>query len=928
MNLSLQPRGLVTVFTLTLLLLQGCGGKDVAELKASAQQQLAAGDAKTAVIELKNAVQKDSESTELRLLLGQALLAVGDATGAEVEIVRALDNGHPGDEASLWAARVWRKLGKHELILARLGTARLNDPKAMAEVQATIADAMLAQGNPGPANMTAERALELDPAQSLAVQVRARVAMTNNDADSAVAMLRRHLDAHPQDAAGWKLLGDVSLLGMGNRGDALAAFGAAVKAQPNLLEAHEMIVTLHLLKPDIAAARAALAGAQKAAPGESRVRYFEAQLAFADGDYEKVRQLLAPLFQAAPKDVNLLRLAGAAELKLGALVQARTLLGEALALSPVIFEVRRLLAETHLRAQQPSRALDVIEPVVRPGSRDADALALAGQASLMLGRGKEASEYYARALRLRPDDAVLGASAALTRMARGEDAAGLAELRDIAAKDRGTVVDLALVSALLHQRDAAGALRAVEALEKKQPDTALAANLLGRVHLLQKNPAAARASFELALKRDPQLMPALAALGQLDVSEGRPQAARERYQKLIDVDPKNVSLRLAQADFVLRHGGEGADVTRLLEATVLADPTAEQPRRALIDHQLAEDDVKAALVAAQAAVAAQPQSVELLSRLGRVQLLSGETEQAVSSLSKVVQARPEAVDSHLQLVRAQMANRQLAQAESTLQGAIKIDADSADAQQLMVTLMMNQGRADAALKAARAVQRLMPDSAVGLMLEGDIELTRKALDAAATAYRKATQHAQPGNAPVRLHRALVLAKKGGEAAGFAESWRRSHPKDLAFVMYMGDSALAAGDLPRAEREYRSVLAALPNQALALNNLAWTLTRQGKPGAVEAARQAVQAAPGSIAMQDTLALALAGEKRFPEAIQVQRELLDRNPQAHAYRMSLARILLASGARKEGISELETLERLGEVFGAHEEVKRLLVQARSS
>ena len=52
---------------------------------------MAAGNQGAAVVELKNALQKEPDSTEARLLLAEAALWLGDARGAERELGTAED---------------------------------------------------------------------------------------------------------------------------------------------------------------------------------------------------------------------------------------------------------------------------------------------------------------------------------------------------------------------------------------------------------------------------------------------------------------------------------------------------------------------------------------------------------------------------------------------------------------------------------------------------------------------------------------------------------------------------------------------------------------------------------------------------------------------------------------------------------------------
>ena len=71
------------------LALGACSGDSADSLVASAKAHLAKNDVKSAQIELKSALQKNSESAEARFLLGKTLLDGGDADAAAVELGKA-----------------------------------------------------------------------------------------------------------------------------------------------------------------------------------------------------------------------------------------------------------------------------------------------------------------------------------------------------------------------------------------------------------------------------------------------------------------------------------------------------------------------------------------------------------------------------------------------------------------------------------------------------------------------------------------------------------------------------------------------------------------------------------------------------------------------------------------------------------------------
>ena len=191
--------------------------------------------------------------------------------------------------------------------------------------------------------------------------------------------------------------------------------------------------------------------------------------------------------------------------------------------------------------------------------------------------------------------------------------------------------------------------------------------------------------------------------------------------------------------------------------------------------------------------------------------------------------------------------------------------------------------------------------------------------------RKAAARPQPGDAGQRLHAALSAGKKTAEATAFAQDWRKKHPEDGAFVLYLGDQAMAVGQLDEAEAFYRQVLDKQPRQVLALNNLAFVLATQKKPGAVAMAEQALQLAPRSAAVMDTLAMALAGEQKLPRALEMQKKAVAAAPEVYNFRLQLAKLLIQAGDKANARSELSTLAALGNKFPRQAEVAALIKTA---
>ena len=114
----------------------------------------------------------------------------------------------------------------------------------------------------------------------------------------------------------------------------------------------------------------------------------------------------------------------------------------------------------------------------------------------------------------------------------------------------------------------------------------------------------------------------------------------------------------------------------------------------------------------------------------------------------------------------------------------------------------------------------------------------------------------------------------------------------------------------------------PDNAMALNNVAYLMTRQGKPGAVAMAERAVKLAPDRAALMDTLALSYAQENQAAKAVELQTKVVAKAPEVPDYRLNLARFQLQAGNKDAARTELQTLSKLGKDFAGQDEVAKLL------
>ena len=914
------------------LALAGCGNSPAQRLD-EARALVAKNDRQSALIQIKSVIQQHPALGDARLLLGTVLLDGGDPGAAEIELRRALELGQPESQVVPVLARALLATGQGAKLITQYGALSWPDGAATASLKALVAEAEATQGDLAAARASLGQALRAQPGHEHSLRLQARVTAVAGDVPGALQQIDALLASQPDSAEAWLLKGDLLARGQADPAAVLAAYRQALVVRPDLAGAHAALIALHLAQRDHAAAATQWQAMHQLLPRHPQTLLYEGQLAFIDGKLPRARELFQLLLRAAPDNLVLLQSAGAVELRLNAPVQAELLLAKALQIAPEAAGTRRLLAQTFLSLGQPAKALATLEPLTGPTQPDAEALMLAAQARQMAGQPDLAAALLGRAAQLKPDDPKIRTALALSKLARAEaspagkggraDAgdAARAELQVVAESDPGGTADMALIAAQVRARDFDAALKAIAALDRKQPGRPLGAHLRGQVLLAQGQAPAARQAFEQALQRDARYFPAVASLASLDLRDNQPEAAQARFEALIKLAPENAAAYQALAGLAARSGAGREAVAALLERAVKANPAEVAPRLALIDHHLATYNPQAAAVAAQAGLAQRPDHIELLGRLGQAQLAAGTHQQALVSYNRLLTLQPKSPLGLMGLAETQLAGNDPAAAARSVQRVLALVPDHLPAQRLGITAALRQKQPDAALAIARQVQQQRPDQAVGWVLEAEMALAQRQPEVAIPLLRKAITTAEPSPAPERLHDALRRSGKPGEADAFERHWLKEHPRDVLFLFYLGDLALAQKDWAAAEQRYLAVLAVSPEHALSLNNLAWLLLEQKKPGARAYAERAVRAAPEQPALMDTLAMTQAADNQPAQAIALQIRALAMRPDDPLLRFNLARFYAQAGEKRLAKAELDRLAALGERFSKQAEVAAL-------
>jgi len=758
------------------------------------------GNLKGSIVELKNAIQKNPDSPQARLLLGQIYLKTGMGAEAEKELSQAEKLGVSRESIKLQLGEALLLMSEYQRVLDEIHPGEQTSKVHLARILQLRADALLKLGKLQEACSLFQQSLDIATDNPPTYWGLAQCAVAERDISKAKEWLDSALKIKDKRSRTWVYIGDWELLNNNSRG-AISAYTSALQSEPDNLEALQRRAALSLKLGQLEPARVDIEKIHKLSPKSLAVSYLQALLAFKEKKYPEARDSLQAALKIAPNNLPALLLGGSIENALNNPQTAELHLNKVVRASPHNSFALRLLADTQLRLGRPDDAEKTLAPIDLEKVKDAGILVTAGQIALAKKEFSKAASHFEKAARLSPDNAAIRTDLGLARLRQGDDRA-MADLQ--AAVGMGGSdhrADNVIILKQLKQGQFDAALVSIAALEKEQPQSPLPWNFRGAAYLGKKDTAKARSSFNQALKLDPKSFAAAANLAQLDLAEGQAANARQRFEGILKVSPKHLQAMLALADLALRDKDEKGYVS-WLEKAMQAHPQALQPRAAMTRYLLGKGETSKALASAREAVDANPDDPEALDLLGSTQMATGD-KTASATFTKLAN-KAQSPNAYLRLAQSQITNKNLVGARGTLQKALQLQPNHLPSQDALLRLELAEDKPEAALQIARRIQGQQPGSPLGYDREADIQFSQKRLPQAVMAYERALERGAGSTGSIKLARAQVALKRHADARTTLIKALVRTPGDPGVLIALAGVELADGKTDEALKYARQV----------------------------------------------------------------------------------------------------------------------------
>ena len=840
-------------------------------VEASAAQHLAVNESRSAMVELKDLLQREPNRPKARLLLGRALNDQDDYAGAENELRRAAGLGVGAEELARPLARAMLYQGRFAEIIKEPLFESIKTPLSRADVLDRKASALLALGRSDDAMAAIQEARKLVPDFGAASATLANLLLDQKREDEAKAILAEALRADPKSAEVHRSYG-MYLLRTQRPADAVAYFAKAAdlalgpprdrQIQRTSLAA---LVDTELSQQRAVPAEAALARLDGL--GQGRINgLLRARLYMLKGDLPEARRGLEVLTSGGRDDPDATLLLGIVNLMQGNMGQAEMHLNAVLAAVPNHFVARQVLAQLRMQAGKPKEAVTMLEPLLKEAS--GNVVTLAVQANLAAGDRPAALAMLERSATAAGND-----SRSSTEIARGfllANEPGRA-LETLPATGTAGIADIATVeglrlAALLAKNDIASARRVADELAQRETKNAAVQTLLGDFYARVGAVDRARTALQLAAMLAPSDAGVVLRLAQLDALGGDVKSAESRLVAAIKTNPKSAMLHSALAELQAARGDSTDALEALRKAQELA-PENNQLRLREAQVRLAKGDTQGAQKTMEEAAKRAPTDKNVIRARIATLLAAKNNDQAIAVARDAVKAQPKDVELAVTLAGTQAAAGQLDAAIGTAQDTVRANPASIPALSALADLQLRKGDLVAARRTGADLAAVDPNHPAVALIEAEAALKERKFAVAADALASANSRVNNAALAVREFAVRREGKLPEPEAPLAR-WLVRNPDDAQVTLALAEYRLGQRETQAALDLYRRVLNRQPRNPIALNNAAWAEATLGNTKvAVELAERAYNAAPRAAAVADTYGWVLSKAGDHTRALEV-------------------------------------------------------------
>ncbi len=885
------------------LALNACGGDSAVQHLSKAKDYLKKDQQNAAIIELKNAIKKDANLAQARLILGEIYLNRGNYPAAAKELERAKDLGANKQSLALLLARTYLNQGRSEQIAELINNNRPFDIEVETELLAIHALSLFRNGRIDEAQLSLNQAQELGYEGTYSRMVQASLSAANNELNTANQTLEQLSKEAPNNTDLWLLKGHLASMSNDNE-TAVEAYRKAVELAPEASQYTLYLAQALVKNKQFSEAEPYLDRILQIAPNHMLSNQLKAFIRFQSEDYEQAFTIATKALQNGSQNTATQLVAGVSAYQLQKYQQALIQLERVISKDPQNALAQRLLVTTQFRIGQLDSAFSQLNQDSVSNNQDSDFLSTVSLQLNRLGRTEEALQIAEKAASVGglSEKAKLG----LLKL-KQNDVSGIVLLEQVLAESPNHAqAFLGLQTYYYQQGQKQQVLQALNQWLTKHPNEQSVLLFKGAILEQQERYDEALASYQAILKDKPEDIIAQLFSSSIYAQKGQVEKAYQTALKVKQQQPEN----LRAYEFLISFASQlerNQEVKSLIDQQLKASPDSvlllEQKGR----YNLFVQDLTKAIDSFEQITPLQRDD-RVWQLLGDSYLQAGQTEQAASTYKTWLDNSPLSLAAYIKNINQHELNGELSEAITLSEQAVTLFKNNQKLIFVHSVLLLKAGQAEASQEALNQLTYQQQQTPAALQQQGYIYLVQQNWDSAINTLDKLYQSYPSTQTATLLIRAYKGAGNNDKAIAFIEGAIEKYQDEAAPLKLQLAELQMQANPQQALAEYQQILQQQPNNIIALNNLAWIYHNMGNfSEALTYAKQANQLKPDIAQIKDTYGYMLLKSGNTTEAITVlEQSYLLQNDDEIA--LHLVEALIANQQKDKAQQVLDKLQEL--------------------
>lgn len=490
------------------------------------------------IIELKNAIRLDINNGEVRFLLGEIYLNLGDGLAAAKELERAYKLKYQDSRVLPLLARAYILSDNDNEVLALSTDSKNLDADAQSQYLAYQTLAALRTEKADLAKQSVNLAEKIARQSQYSMLAMAYLQLSENNNEEVQTLITHILSVNEKNVDALMLQGQVAMLTKDYK-LAVESFKKFYALQPRVGMVQILLANALLKAGELEQAEEYADAILAKVSSQPFANYIKAMVGFEQQDFAKASKHAETALSAGFNQFNLKLVAGASAFYLKNWQQSHRHLSVVVKYLPTEHQARRMLAVTQLELGLIDEISTTLVDFDSASGGNSQFIASMGYKLLELGATGEVKKLLAQSEGTSAGNAENNVRQGILKLMMN-DPAGIEDLEDAIELNPDYIeAELALAFAALQSDDIAKANAIAEKWQQKYPDKAGSYNLLASIAIKEEKYSQAEQALEKSLALEPDNIFALTEQLKIARLQENEELSKQRAEHLITVAPNN-----------------------------------------------------------------------------------------------------------------------------------------------------------------------------------------------------------------------------------------------------------------------------------------------------------------------------------------------------------------------------------------------------